>query len=297
MKKIISKIIHTVFPKKFLAFLFPKKYSDKYYYNRFINVHDEVAKKSFFLYFRRDCLMEAKILEKGLYGGWEKESFKIWANLSQNSNIIFDIGANTGIFSMLAANNNNNANIIAVEPVNLNCELLNMNIEKNKFNIHAEKVAISDKEGIAKMFMLKDQLNYMTSVNDDRYAKHPEIRGNADVVEIEVPIVPFSKIFEKFQLATIDLIKIDVEGHEITVLKGMMSYLKKYKPAILIEVIGDENAQVMNLMFDEIGYSYVAIDEINPSKVVEKLWDNHHHNFLVCMPVHIQLLKKLQLIS
>jgi hypothetical protein len=65
----------------------------------------------------------------------------------------------------------------------------------------------------------------------------------------------------------------------------------------LIEVIGDENAQVMNLMFDEIGYSYVAIDEINPSKVVEKLWDNHHHNFLVCMPVHIQLLKKLQLIS
>ena len=115
MKKIISKIIHTVFPKKFLAFLFPKKYSDKYYYNRFINVHDEVAKKSFFLYFRRDCLMEAKILEKGLYGGWEKESFKIWANLSQNSNIIFDIGANTGIFSMLAANNNNNANIIAVD--------------------------------------------------------------------------------------------------------------------------------------------------------------------------------------
>ena len=36
------------------------------------------------------------------------------------------------------------------------------------------------------MFMLKDRLNYMTSVNDDRYADAPHVKGNFEVVEIDL---------------------------------------------------------------------------------------------------------------
>ena len=297
MKKVISRLIHTFVPKAILAFLFPNKYSNNYYYNRFITVDDEIAGKPFQLYFRKDSFMEAVILEKGLYGKWEKESLKIWSHLAKESNVIIDIGANTGIFSMIAQNNNENANVIAIEPVDVNYGVLTQNLTQNKFPIKAEKIALSDKEGVAKMFMLKNQLNYMTSVNDDRYALHPEIKGNTQVVEIEVPIKPFSHVFDKYNLKNIDLIKIDVEGHEITVLNAMLPYIEKYKPAILIEIIGDENAKVLNEMFKKLNYLFISIDEENLSKQVDKMWDNNHHNFLICDEKTIHFLKSKMLVA
>ncbi len=297
MKKVISKIIHAIMPKSLLLFLVPEKNRNKDYFNRFIDVEDEITCKTFQLYFRKDSFMEAVILRHGLYGKWEKESLKIWAQLAKKSSVIFDIGANTGIYSILAQNNNEKASVIAIEPISENFEVLTQNIIQNKFNIHAEKVALSDKAGVAKMFMLKDRLNYMTSVNDNRYASHPEVIGNAEVVEIEVPIQPFSYVYEKYKLEKIDLIKIDVEGHEITVLNGMMPYIEKHKPAILIEVIGDENAVVLTTMFKKLNYTFISIDEQNLSKQVDKLWDNNHHNFLICDVETVQLLRNKLLVE
>lgn len=43
------------------------------------------------------------------------------------------------------------------------------------------------------------------------------------------------KIIEKLELAHIDLIKIDVEGYEKSVLKGMENTLQKYRPVIIME--------------------------------------------------------------
>jgi FkbM family methyltransferase len=250
--------------------------------NKFYKIKDTLAKKSFQMYLRGDGFIEGAILLKGLYGEWEKESLKIWAELSKNSQIIIDIGANTGIYSLLAQNNNSNAKIIAIEPVELNFMVLTKNVKHNKFPIILEKVALSDIDGIAKMFMLKDKLNYMTSVNDNRYALHPEIKGNTEVIEIEVPTKPYSYIHKKFNLNDLNLVKIDVEGHEVEIITAMMPYIKKYKPSILIEVIGNKNADILNNLFRESNYEFISIDEINNSVLVDRLWDNDHHNFLIC---------------
>jgi FkbM family methyltransferase len=160
--------------------------------------------------------------------------------------------------------------------------VLTKNVKHNKFPIILEKVALSDIDGIAKMFMLKDKLNYMTSVNDNRYALHPEIKGNTEVIEIEVPTKPYSYIHKKFNLNDLNLVKIDVEGHEVEIITAMMPYIKKYKPSILIEVIGNKNADILNNLFRESNYEFISIDEINNSVLVDRLWDNDHHNFLIC---------------
>lgn len=280
MKSLFKKLILVILPLSVLHFLFPNKFKSRF--NRFIKIFDESANKPFYLYLREDSFMEKVILEKGLYGDWEKESLKIWALLSKQANTIIDIGANTGIFSMIAQNNNPAATIIAVEPVDINFSVLAKNISKNKYSIVAEKIALSDKEGSAKMFMLKDRLNYMTSVNDDRYANAPHVKGDHEVVEIEVAIKPFDYLINKHKPGTIDLVKIDVEGHETTVLNTMLPYLKKFKPTILIEVIGNGNAVNLNTIFKDLGYKFISIDEENTSRVVDELWDNNHHNFLIC---------------
>ena len=288
MKKLIKNVLNLIIPVRFLK---PKNQR----LNRFIKINDAIGGKPFCLYMREDSFMEKVIFEKGLYGEWEKESLKIWAHLSKQSDVILDIGANTGIFSMLAQNNNSAAKVIAIEPVGVNFEVLSKNISRNKFPIIAEKVALSDKKGTAKMFMLKDRLNYMTSVNENRYAGAPHVKGNYEVVEIEVPIMPFSEIVSRHSLQKIDLVKIDVEGHEIAVLNSMLPWLQKYKPHILIEVIGDDNAIELNKIFGLMGYKFLSINEENISKQVNELWDNHHHNFLITNQETIQLLQQKNL--
>jgi len=290
MKKLIKKVLRFIIPDRFIK---PKNQR----FNRFIKINDEIGDKSFRLYLREDSLMERIFLEKGLYGEWEKESLKIWAHLSKEANTIIDIGANTGVFSMLACNNNPDAKIIAIEPIDINFGILMKNILKNKFHIHPVKAALSNVSGTAKMYMKKDQLNYMTSVNDNRYLDPPQQPGTPEVVEVEVPTYTFQEIDELYNYPKIDLVKIDVEGHEVPVLENMMDRIKKDRPILLIEVIGDENADQINKMFKPLGYKFISIDEQNISRVVESVWDNHHHNFLFCDESTIKSLQQKGLVA
>lgn len=263
----------------------------------FINIYDSIAKRSFQMYWRTDFYVERPIYQHGLYGNWEKESLKIWAHLSKKSKVIIDVGANTGVYSLLAKNNNAQATVIAVEPVDINYAFLMDNIKQNQFDIKVEKIALSDKEGTGEMFMLKDTLNYMTSVNDNRYALHPEVQQNKEVVKIDIQIKPYSYVHNHYSLAGLDLVKIDVEGHEMAVLKGMRTYIEQYKPSILIEIIGDENAKELDVFFRQFGYTYVSIDEKKESVEVDKLWDNNHCNFLICTQDTVKYLKSVSLIE
>jgi FkbM family methyltransferase len=272
IKKIIKRIIRPSRPS-----------ANNVLEERFVSIEDSIAGKPFLMCQREDTWIENEIMKNGLYGGWEKISLQLWSWLSKKSNIIIDIGANTGIYSFLAQNNNANASIIAVEPVNVNYDMLAKNIAQNRFPIKAEKVALSDKEGTATMYMLENKLNYMTSVNANRYDIYPQTKGGSKVVSIQVPLKTFSFLMDKYQLQTIDLVKLDVEGHELAVLNAMKQSLQMYHPAILIEVIGDENAIALDNFFKEIGYqTYLAINEETGLEKVSKLWNNDHANFLVC---------------
>lgn len=71
----------------------------------------------------------------------------------------------------------------------------------------------------------------------------------------------------------------------------------EYKPLIPVEIIGDENAIELNEMFKNLNYQFISIDEVNLSREVEKLWDNDHHNFLVCNSETINFLKEKNLIQ
>jgi FkbM family methyltransferase len=281
----IKRWVRENIPKPILMFLFPSKFP------RFIKIVDEIGGKKFEMYLRSDAWIENEILKNGLYGGWEKISLKLWAHLSRHSAVIVDIGANTGIYSLLAQNNNVSATVIAVEPVDINYEILARNIRKNKFPVNVDKIALSDTEGIATMYMLKDKLNYMTSVNDDRYKLHPEIQGESEVIEIQVPIKPFKYLVDKYNLRALDLVKLDVEGHELAVVNSMKGFLAEHHPSILIEIISDVNAVDLDHFFRGIGYDlFLAIDEKRGVKIVNKLWDNDHANFLVCQKEMLKLI-------
>ena len=300
-----NKLLHFLYrkiPFKKQYVIFVKKIFSNYYEPAFIpegffKIKDTISGKPISMFIRKDSMIERQIFWDGLYGKWEKESLKIWAALCPEANTILDIGANTGIFSLIAKANNEQAQVYAIEPIDINFDVLTKNMEKNKFAIHAIQAALSNISGTAKMYMIKDRLNYMTSINDNRYLVHPQTPDASDVIEIEVPTITFRDIEVKYNLPKIDLVKIDVEGHEIPVLENMYQRIKEDRPIILVEVIGDENAVALNNMFKPLGYKFISIDEENKSRVVDTLWDNHHHNFLLCDENVIKALQLKDLVS
>ncbi len=248
-----------------------------------IAVQDQVSGQRLMMSWRPDSMMETEFFRHGLYGSWERHSLRIWASLCSTASEILDIGANTGVYSLLARKNNPSATIVALEPVPANADVLQVNVDANAAGVIVERFAMSDRDGEAVMYMLKDQLNYMTSVNDDRYALHPEIVGQSTVVPISIPIETWATLKTKHGLKGPELIKIDVEGHELAVMRSLHAHVAEHLPTILIEVIGDENAASLNAMLRHLDYVYISIDEADRSaKVVESLWDNDHQNFLIC---------------
>jgi FkbM family methyltransferase len=248
-----------------------------------IDIKDEVSGNTLKLTWRPDSMMESQLFRYGLYGAWERHSLRIWAHVSASAHEILDIGANTGIYSLLARANSPMATILAVEPIPVNADVLQANIDASSARVIVERIAMSDTDGVAVMYMLKDQLNYMTSINDDRYALHPEIVGDAEVVPINVPIGTWKGLQKKYSLAGPDLIKIDVEGHEVSVVRSLQEYIAQRRPTILLEIIGSENAVAINKMFQGLDYVFISIDEIAcRATVVDAMWDNDHQNFLIC---------------
>ena len=61
--------------------------------------------------------LENEIFWSGLTNGWEKISTRLWIELSKNSKVIFDIGANTGIYSLVSKSINPTSQVFAFEPV------------------------------------------------------------------------------------------------------------------------------------------------------------------------------------
>ena len=118
--------------------------------------------------------------------------------------------SNTGLYSVLAKVNNVKSKVLSIEPIHTNFNVLKANNKLNKFDIITEQVALSNKIGEAKMYMFKDKLNYMTSVNTNRYEGNPEIIQGKEIIEINVPLQLFSYLFNKHSLQSIELIKIDI---------------------------------------------------------------------------------------
>ena len=128
-----------------------------------------------------------------------------------------------------------------VEPQKKIFKFIKKKYKKNK-NIFIYNYAISNKEKMQTLFVNKHDLT--TSLSQiDKKNKYLNIKaklfgGNIDEMilkEYKIKTVKMLKIIHLKKIKKIDVLKIDTEGHELQVLKGMESYLKKNVKCIVIE--------------------------------------------------------------
>lgn len=221
--------------------------------------------------------IENELFWGGIENAWEKESLKLWIELSKISNTIIDVGAYSGIYSLVSATINSDAKIYAFEPMEHNYNLLSENIKLNNFKIEKVNKACSNFNGKATVYIRKDQ-TYVTSVTVNKSLLAPTTPQNSILIET----VSLEDYILKHKLSNIDLIKIDVETHEAEVLEGLGSILDKYRPTLLIEVLNDEVGKSIQNIITDMEYLFFDVDENSGIKQVYEIKKSSYFNYLIC---------------
>ncbi|MFT3981252.1 MAG: FkbM family methyltransferase [Ferruginibacter sp.] len=220
--------------------------------------------------------IENDIFWSGLTNGWEKVSTNLWITLCKNASVILDIGANTGIYALIAKTINPGSKVYAFEPVKRVFEKLEENITLNKFDIIAFEKAVSNSNGTAVIYDDAGEHIYSVTVNKNMVS--PGVKA----IETKIETITLNSFIRQNNLSHIDLIKIDVETHEPEVLQGFNEYLSVFKPTMLVEVLDDEVGEKINNIVSGLGYLYFNIDEEKGIRQVTNITKSDYYNYLFC---------------
>ena len=233
-------------------------------------------------------LVENEIFWGGLYeNAWEAMSLKYWTLLCKDANCIFDAGANTGIYSLVAREVNQDASVIAFEPLKRIFAMLQKNKELNSFEIMCVEKALSNADGDAIIYDdFSSDHSYDATVGVNLRLENSKVVGGA------ITTIKLETFINEQKIKKIDLIKIDVEKHEPELLEGFGKYLALFAPTMLIEILSDDIAVRIQNLIKDIPYVYFNINESSGLRRVENLSKSDGYNFLICK---IEVAQKLGL--
>jgi len=200
-------------------------------------------------------------------------------------NVYIDIGSHKGEMINMIKKNFDVKYIFAFEP-NIECSKF-LKIIKHK-NIKIFNYALSDKTG-------KDELKIgyisamstLNKINDNSLYTFIKkivisvffLKNEIYKKKIKIEKKMFKEIFKKYNYKTLDLVKIDTEGHEYNVLKGMGVYLKKIN-IILLEyhydnsLIKDYNLKELNTFLKKKNFEPISKNKMLMRKGYEIIYKN-----------------------
>lgn len=223
--------------------------------------------------------IEKCLFWKGIYGEWEKNSLQIWSALSKQSNFIFDVGANTGVFSLLAKCVNPDSKVYAFEPVERIYQKLNHNIKLNNYDIQSSNHAVSNTNGETLFYDHETDHPLTASLRDSDVGEN-----NSNVVAKKIGVTTLDSFIANHSIPRVDLVKIDVETFEVEVLEGFRENLNKYRPTLLIEILNEEVANGISKLIANINYNYYNISESKGITKVDTISKSSSYNYLICTP-------------
>jgi FkbM family methyltransferase len=210
--------------------------------------------------------IENELFWEGLPGRRERVSMELWLRLCEKAQVILDVGANTGIYSLVAAAMNPGAQIYGFEPTKSLFGRYERNCRLNGFNVHTFCTALSNSSGVGVM------REWMLAKGGGGGLRDGEV----------VRTIRLDAVIGEHSIGRIDLAKIDVEGHEPEVLEGMGCFLGQFRPTLLIEVLSDEAGAKLEEFVGDLGYLYFDLDEMSAPRRVKRIRRSSHWNYLVC---------------
>ena len=178
----------------------------------------------------------ARAIEEGGLWGFEPPLVPLFVELCRHSyGEVVDVGANTGLYSLLAVAANRRVRVHAVEAFPAVADHLRENLALNRSiarRVRVHQVALSDGNGSASLYVPPPTGTPIeTSASLDPTFKE-EIAS-----EIEVPTRTLDDLWDASARPAVGLIKVDTEGTEHRVLRGAEAVLATNRPVVICEVL------------------------------------------------------------
>ena len=163
-----------------------------------------------------------------------------------------DVGANVGLISMLLADSVQHA--VLFEPNSMAASRARENIRLNRLPFEVHEVALSDSDGTT-------AFENLGSVNTCNRTITSKDASHAGVRTITVPKDSFDHFYsERPAFArSVTAVKIDVEGHENWVLRGMKHLLLTDRPIVMFEYLQRTKLEETFALFASAGYRVMAL--------------------------------------
>lgn len=172
----------------------------------------------------------------------EPQEYGWFLKVLRKGGVFVDVGANVGGYSVRACKKG--IKTIAVEPDPDNCRVLKLNLQLNQCtNAIVLNIAAGSTQEIRPLYFGGEKSSVGYSVLQGEFAK--EVKCSIEVKPLDATIMPLLGEDE-----WVDLLKIDVEGFEVDVIKGALNLLKKTRH-LIVEVMPSTDSkidEVLNLL-------------------------------------------------
>lgn len=181
------------------------------------------------------------VARNNLYG-WEDFSRLAFGRLAKSANVVVDAGAYSGIYSLIALSCNPTVKVYSYEPYPIMNKVLSTNIQLNDFEDRCSisNLALSNVSGPGRLFI--KPANLKTS-----FASMENSEG--EIVNIKT-----AKLDDLLGFERLDLLKMDIEGHELKALEGSYSAILRCKPICFIEALDIATYDKIKNFFVSLGY-------------------------------------------
>jgi FkbM family methyltransferase len=184
--------------------------------------------------------------DHGCWLGWyEHAKQRALADAIGPGHVVLDIGANVGFYTLLAARRvGAGGTVVAFEPMASNVSYVQRHLALNRLtNVQIVRAAVADRSGTG------------------RFATHASraMGRLAEEGDLDVPLVWLDALFREGRIPRPDVIKIDVEGAELNVLRGAASLVTMTHPVIFLATHGTEVHRQCCQLLRSWGYGLAPI--------------------------------------
>jgi len=222
----------------------------------------------------------------------------VWEFL-QPGMVMLDIGAHHGLYTVIAATKvGRGGRVIAFEPSPRERARLETHRQKNRLDqVTIESIALGKEEGEATLYLPTERNSGFNSL---RIAQ--TLRDEA--MEVKVPLEKLDHYLARTKRPPVDLVKLDVEGGELDVLRGGSSVFGSgsERPAILCEVEdertepwGYEAAEIIRLV-ERMGYSWFLPSPGGRLVPFDTTRTRYAHNLVAVPPEKHDELRRLMVV-
>lgn len=229
-------------------------------------------------------------------GGYQAfEYTSIFIKLVKKVDSFYDIGANIGFYSLIAASEHKNISVVGFEPALGPLFYFRKNVAINNFNnIKIEPIALSHTNGEIDFYEVRNKkYKYLENNLAGESNTGSKTKGRNYVLN-KVKTTTLDDYVNANDVTTIDLIKMDTEGTENLILENSNFVLSEMKPIIICETLFNTIEKELEKILKSHGYNFYNHTKSGLQKVssITRLKDNGIRNCFFVHPTKLHLIEE-----